>query len=111
MAFSLGCPSCRKMQEPVIDKSSNEVYCSLCDELIPNVSHFVKVQMKTIGQIKRPKKSTYAIECISCKIQATPILKNNKLLCPSCSKEYVLARAFELLIKDALKKENLNDID
>ena len=52
MAFSIQCTNkgCQKIQEPYIDTKDDKVYCSLCNKELLNITHFVKVQMKSLKQ-------------------------------------------------------------
>lgn len=108
MAFNLTCNNkgCGKTQESVLDVRSNEVHCSECGNIISGVSHFTKSQMKTLGQIKRPAKSAYAVKCDKCKNEALPKLDaNNSLICSCCSSQLKNVSApFAMLIKAAIAK-------
>lgn len=107
MAYQTPCMSCKKLQSPTLDISTNQVYCSECNAEIPNVSHFFKVQMKTLGQTRKAKKSAYAIRCVSCKNEALPKLDKNRLVCQTCNRPYDnISRPFEIIIRDKIAKGN-----
>ena len=54
MGFLVYCNNkgCGKEQEPLLDVSDNEAYCSECGGKV-NVTVFAKSQMKALGQVKR----------------------------------------------------------
>lgn len=105
MAFQTPCFACKKMQTPLLDKTSDCVHCSECDAIIPNISHFFKTQMKTSKQYRQPKRSAYAIKCVACKSEALPKLSNNILTCPSCNTKHAnISKPFEVIIREKLSK-------
>jgi ribosomal protein S27E len=109
MPFSMWCPTkgCRKQQEPFLNPITNEVECSECGGVIPNVSHFVKVQMKSLGQTKKHPKSAFAVRCDKCKTNALPKLgANDKLVCVGCGAELVVSKPFEIMARDRINKGN-----
>src|SRR5258708_23473920 len=106
MSISLNCnnKNCGKYQEPLLNIKSNEVYCSICDQIIQGVSHFTKIQLKTLGQLRRPEKTAFSIRCNKCKTEALPKLENNKLLCSGCVISANISKPFEILIRKAIKE-------
>jgi hypothetical protein len=54
MGIIINCITCKKSTEPILDKITNKVYCSVCDTEI-SVSHFVKVQLKDLKQYRNKK--------------------------------------------------------
>ena len=44
---------CGVQMEPYIDPKTDKVYCSACDNEIANITHFTKVQMKSLKQYKQ----------------------------------------------------------
>lgn len=92
MPFLMFCDNkgCGKDQEPLLDLSDDQVYCTNCGNAIKQVTPFAKTQMRALGQIKRTKKaqSAFAIACEDCKTVSQPILQNEKLACPHCKKVY-----------------------
>lgn len=97
---------CGKHQEPVLNIKDNEVYCSECGKKIAGVSHFTKIQMKTLGQVKKPAKTAYSVRCDKCKQDGLPKLDNNKkLVCAGCDNELKNVSApFAILIRNAIEK-------
>lgn len=107
MAFMMSCNNkgCGKHQTPTLNLKDNEVYCSECGNVIANVSHFTKTQMKSLGQTKKPPRSAYAIRCEKCRQEGLPAINNNQLVCSSCSIVLKnISRPFEILIRQAIVK-------
>jgi len=108
MAFSLSCTNkgCGNIQEPYIDPKTDKVYCSLCDKELPNVTYFIKVQMKNSKQFKPKKKDAFSVKCNKCSNNAQPILLNNELLCSNCKKILDnLSLPFKNILKEKLKNK------
>lgn len=96
---------CGKYQQPTLDIKDNEVYCSECGKIIAGVSHFTKVQMKSLGQTRKPPKPAYSVRCEKCKQEALPKLSNNQLACSWCGELHKnISKPFEILIRNAIKK-------
>ena len=55
MAFRTFCDNknCRKEMIPVIDRETNDVYCTECGKTINTVSDFMKRQMVQLNQVRR----------------------------------------------------------
>ena len=108
MGFMIYCNNkgCRKEQEPFLDISDNEVYCSECGGQIKEVTIFAKTQMKAMGQIKRERKvqQAFSVSCGPCKLAATPTLVGKVLCCPKCKVEHVnLSKPMASAIKEYLR--------
>lgn len=106
MPFSMPCPhvDCKKMQSPYIEQKTDKVFCSLCEKEIPNVSHFAKIQMKTLKQYKEKKQVSFAVKCQSCSKEARPLIENNDVVCSFCKKPHShLSEAFKFMLKEKLK--------
>jgi len=92
MAFVAYCDNkgCMKQMEPLLDKKTNEVFCTECGKTINNLTHFAKISLRDMGQIKRTSenKEAFALECKGCKQLHKPRLQNNKPICVICGKEY-----------------------
>lgn len=100
---------CRKEVEPLLDKSDNKIYCPECNNVINNVTEFMKNQMVSLGQIKRQQKKqqAFSVKCISCQKENPPILKKGKLYCQICDTEITnLSAPFAHSIKEFLKAQN-----
>lgn len=97
---------CGKEQEPLLNTSTDEVECSECGKVINNVTSFTKIQMKSMGQIKRAKKvqQAFAHACIKCNHTAQPKLVNDKLLCAGCGYEFIFNKIYTNSIKEFIKK-------
>lgn len=90
MGFLIYCDNkkCGKDQEPLLDVESNEVICIHCQQAIKSVTHFTKVQMKALGQVKRneKKQQAFAVKCSTCKKESPPVLeKDNTIHCGLCA--------------------------
>ena len=97
---------CGKEQEPLLDVSDNEVYCSECGGNIKEVTVFAKTQMRSMGQIKRERRvqQAFAVACSPCKLAATPMLIDKKLCCPKCKTEHTnISKPMIAAIKEYLK--------
>ncbi len=106
MAFSTFCTTkgCGKIQEPYIDPKENKVYCSLCDGEITNLTHFVKVQMKSNKQYKQKKAVPFATKCVKCGAEERPKVVKNDVVCGSCQKPMDnLSPIFKNMLKEKLK--------
>lgn len=107
MAFLTYCDNkgCRKEQTPLLDVDTNQAICAECNQPIGTVTEFAKRQMKTIGQVLRKKKtrSAYAVKCNSCSVESIPAIKDDELVCSSCTKKLSLSKPFELMIRAAIK--------
>lgn len=96
---------CGKYQQPSLNLKSNEVICGECGQIIAGVSHFTKVQMKSLGQTLKPAKPAYSVRCEKCKQEALPKLDKNQLVCSWCSEILKnVSKPFEILIRNAIKK-------
>ena len=80
---------CGKSQEPLLDKSTNEVYCAECNNVIPNVPSFTKNVLSSMGQVKRfvPKQKAFSRLCASCNKTDQPVIANGQIVCPICKAE------------------------
>jgi hypothetical protein len=111
MVIELNCTikGCQKFMQPVLDTKSNKVFCSVCDGE-QTASHFTKINLKTVGQIRKAGKSAYSVKCASCKWEAMPKVVNNQLACPQCSAAHKsVSKPFETLIREAIKKNTQDD--
>lgn len=107
MPAQINCTTCKRTQNAFINPKTEEVFCSVCDSLIPNVSHFTKVQLKTLKQYKEVKKSTFSVKCPKCNKEETPLLLSDEPVCGSCKAPLSnLTPQFKLMLKDKLKRVN-----
>ena len=94
---------CYKEQEPLLDIENNLVHCTECGLEIKDVSKFVKVQMQTIGQVKREiVNQTFAVKCTECNKSATPKLEKGELVCKFCAHKLELSGPYAYAIKQYL---------
>jgi len=108
MPVQLQCPhkGCMKMQEAWLDPKTDKVYCAECDREIPNITHFTKVQLKTLKQYKQKKTAAFATKCAACQKEAVPVLHNNDVVCAGCLKPLNhLSPIFKNMLKDQLSKK------
>lgn len=107
MPFQMPCTnkSCNKLQEPYIDPKTDEVYCSLCDSKIENVTHFAKIQMKTLKQYREKKKVSFAVKCPLCNKEERPVATTDDIVCGGCGKPLShLTETFKRMLRIQLKK-------
>lgn len=108
MPVQLQCPhkGCMKVQEAWLDPKTDKVYCALCEKEIPNVNHFMKVQLKTLRQFRPKNTAPFATKCGNCSKESTPVLDNNDVVCSSCLKPLNhLSPIFKNMLKDQLTKK------
>jgi hypothetical protein len=107
MAIQLNCTDnkCKKWQEPKLDPKTNIAYCSVCGaEQV--MSHFTKVQLKAVGQVRQAMKSAFSVKCQKCKWDALPALLKGQLVCTKCSTAHTtISKPFESLIKQEISKQ------
>jgi DNA-directed RNA polymerase subunit RPC12/RpoP len=90
VAFYTFCDNkgCRKQMAPVIDKETQEVFCTECGKPINCVTDFMKRQMISLGQVKRAEKRqmAWSVACNSCKKEGPPALdkEGKELVCSYC---------------------------
>ena len=92
MGFLIYCDNkgCGEHMEPLLDVNSNKAYCSECGEEVKSITHFAKVQMKSMGQTmkKQSTQRAFAVQCQYCGNSDTPkIGENNNLQCRKCSRD------------------------
>ena len=108
--FMLRCDNkgCCQESQALLDVKTDEVLCSECGKSIKNVTSFTKIQMKSIGQIKRTvaAKKSFSIKCNKCLKDDQPILgANDILLCPNCKEELTsVSPIYKGLVVEYLKK-------
>lgn len=106
MAFSMNCTNkgCGKFQEPYIDPKTDQVFCSICNREILNVTYFAKAQMKSSKQFKPKINMSFAVKCPKCGQEKRPKLLNNDVVCGECNKPLDnLSAPFKNMLKDKLK--------
>lgn len=106
MAFSTYCTNkgCGKHMEPYLDSSDDKVYCSVCDNEIPNITHFAKMQMKTLKQFKKKTQLSFSVKCKKCNKEDRPKIVNNDVQCPYCKVSHThLSEPFKIMLREKLK--------
>jgi len=79
---------CMKSDFHLLDTKTNEVICTECGEVINNVTYFMKIQLKSLGQIVRDSgtKEAFSITCESCNKKNKPLVdKKGNIVCPVCN--------------------------
>ena len=108
MGFLINCNNkgCGQLQEPFIDKETNEVHCSLCDQIISNVSSFTKRQMHSLKQYRPKKTETFSIKCGKCNKEGQPQIVNDNIVCGDCASSLDhLSPIFKNMLKTQLIKK------
>ena len=88
--------------DSLLDEKSNEVICAECGKTITGVSEFMKRSMKGMGKVvKNQAKSSYSVECTSCKKVGQPIINDkNEIACSSCGNVIKLTIVFEKMFRE-----------
>jgi hypothetical protein len=96
---------CKKQMEPYLESFKNDnIFCSLCNRQLANVSHFVKIQMKTLKQVRPKITTSFAIKCKKCGKEDRPILAGSDILCSGCKRPHEhLSEPFKIMLRDKLK--------
>lgn len=89
MPFLICCDNkgCFETTEALLEPKSNLVYCGSCGKEIKSVTHFAKVQMKSLGQVMKNKKTNraYSIDCSKCNVNGQPFVgKDGSIFCRNC---------------------------
>lgn len=93
--------------EPCMDPKTEKIYCSLCNNEMTNVTHFVKVTMKTLKQFRQKSTVPFGVKCQNCGKEAQPKIVNNDVVCPQCLKSHEhLSEPFKIMLRDKLKTAN-----
>lgn len=95
---------CYKFMEPYLDPKDDKVYCSKCDKEIGNITHFAKVQMKTLKQFREKKVVSFAVKCPKCGKEDRPRLVGEEIVCRGCQQPLDhLSEPFKIMLRDKLK--------
>ncbi len=98
---------CGKIMEPYLDPKTDKVYCSLCDGELPNITHFVKIQMKSLKQFRQKSPKPFAIKCQKCEKEDQPVISGDDIVCPGCNKPHShLSEPFKIMLRDKLRTVN-----
>lgn len=102
-----GCKATMDQMEPYLDPQTDKVHCSKCDKELPNVTHFVKVQMKQLKQFRQKQTVAFGVKCQKCGKEAQPLVVNDDIVCASCKQPHThLSEPFKRMLKDKLKTAN-----
>lgn len=97
---------CSKESEALLNTETDEVECAECGKSI-NVPYSTKASLKSIGQIRRTKKSekAFSVECKKCNKIEVPVIDANKnIVCGKCKvKLDNISAPFANLIREKLK--------
>jgi len=111
MGFVTFCDNkgCRKEMEPVLDKKTDEVFCTECDQKINTLTYFAKRQMIDLGQIRKFEKvkKAWSVKCNSCEKENPPKLdkSGDNLICAFCDTELELSKPYAQVIKQNLQSQ------
>jgi hypothetical protein len=80
---------CFQTMEPLLNVGTNEVICTECGKSINSVTHFMKVQLKSLGQTMKNQKTNraYSVQCPNCTRTMQPnVAANGAIHCshPHC---------------------------
>lgn len=106
MAFTITCGlrNCGQLMQPYLDPQTDKVHCSACDGEMPQITAFVKQQLKMNKQYRQKKTIAFAVKCSKCGKEDRPLLNNNDIICPSCKNPHThLSEPFKLMLKEKLK--------
>jgi Zn finger protein HypA/HybF involved in hydrogenase expression len=93
--------------EPYMDPKTEKIYCPLCNNEILNVTHFMKVTMKTLKQFRQKPTVAFGVKCQNCGKEAQPKVVNEDIVCPQCGKAHGhLSEPFKIMLRDKLKTAN-----
>jgi Zn finger protein HypA/HybF involved in hydrogenase expression len=93
--------------EVYMDPKTEKIYCPLCNNEMLNVSHFMKVTMKTLKQFRQKVTVAFGVKCLFCGSEAQPKIVKDDIVCPKCDKVHShLSEPFKIMLKDKLKTTN-----
>ncbi len=92
MPFMICCDNkgCYETTEALLDPKTNNVHCAACGNVINSVTHFAKVQLKTLGQTMKNQKTNraFSVNCPNCGKAGQPIVgKDGSITCTVCKSE------------------------
>jgi len=110
MPFSVYCDNkgCGKNTEPLLNLETNEAECVDCGGVIKSITSFAKIQLKSLGQIKRDdkKQQAFSVQCKACKKAAVPeINSEGTILCSLCKCKLDISGPYANLIRERFKNK------
>lgn len=89
MGFLITCDNkgCFETMEPLLDKNTDRVFCTVCGKEITSVTYFAKVQMKSMGQTMNNQKTSqaFSVRCNFCGAAGQPTIgADGKIHCSTC---------------------------
>jgi uncharacterized Zn finger protein (UPF0148 family) len=92
MGFLICCDNkgCYETTEALLEPKENIVYCAACGKSVNSVTHFAKVQMKTLGQTMKNQKTSraFSVNCNYCGKAGQPIVgRDGSITCSNCKSD------------------------
>jgi len=89
MGFLITCDNkgCFETMEPLLNKNTDQVFCTACGKEIKSVTYFAKVQMKSLGQTMNNQKESraFSVRCNACGTVGQPIVaQDGNIHCSAC---------------------------
>ena len=106
MPFATQCTNkeCNKFQEPYMDKKTEKVYCSVCHTEITNLTHFAKIQLKSLGQFRKKSTDSFSVKCNKCGQESRPKVINDEVVCGECNASLNhISDIYKNMLKEKLK--------
>jgi len=96
----INCPKCRKMSDIKLIASTDEVVCTSCKSVLPNMTIFVKNSLRANKDFLKASegKHPYSVKCNHCGREVPPLGEN--LLCPECGKAITVSKFFANAIRN-----------
>lgn len=103
MPFSTICSSCKKSNEPILNKNTNVVYCGNCDEEIQS-NHFMRMQLESLKQTTsaKPSQKSFSVKCPICSSFDRPKVIKDECICKKCGTKLNVTKPFILSLKEYL---------
>ena len=90
--------------EPFLDPKTDIVYCPLCENEMPNITHFTKTTLKNLKRFRQKQPVAFGVKCQNCGKEARPKLTDDDLSCPNCNQKHQhLSEPFKMMLKNRLK--------
>lgn len=115
MGFLITCDNkgCFETMEPLLNKNTDQVFCTACGKEIKSVTYFAKVQMRSLGQTMNNQKTSqaFSVRCTHCGTVAQPtVAADGRIHCSACKSHLSdLAAPFAHTIRQMVGKSG-NDV-